>query len=356
MSLAILSAVISSLSLSLMILFDRLMMGDCYKNRPDHAWLVSSVAGATFGLTATGITWVLYSTVLEVTIRELLDLSISLLWPSGLLMIIVGAINIQVMRHYFRLFIPDKNQNVNETAVAMWLAAVPIFIFLATIALKQLPLHDSILSGLAQSNLSVSFGVAIVLAVLTMIGFEYFTTGQEAFRLERVGEIIKMIAAIVCYMLLSSTLLRDAESSVMITLALQPFYWIGFAAGSRLMLSKTNRGIFIESWPTIKIFLVPILIVEVIGMMVYYFEFFALSGADPTLVNLITGAHIIPVFILSLCLYRLRKRMELAGTKQQWLWGLSFTTEKLPSERLTLPKALWFLGVVATLLFALSQA
>jgi hypothetical protein len=353
MDIALLSALVGSFCLGLMIVFDRLMMGDCYKNRPDNAWFISSTAGASFGLVATLFTWIGYSYLTDTNFSEILATMINLIWPHGLLMILVGVINIQVMRHYFRLFIPDKNEKVNETAVAMWLSSVPIFIFLTTYILSFIVSDYDFLSGLSHINITFAFGLSVTFAAAAMIGFEYHTGGGEAFRAERMSEITKMISCIVAYTLLSSALLRGEQESIIATLALQPFYWLGFAAGIRAMIPLTKRKIFSSDWSRIKQFLLPIIVVEIIGMSVYYFEFFALSGADPTLVNLITGAHIIPVFLLSLYLCSIRKKMEETQTEHQWMLGLSFTRDLLPDEKLSAAKVFWFTAVVLTLLLAI---
>ncbi len=356
MDLALLSALVGSLCLAVMIVFDRLMMGDCYKNSPDHAWFISSSAGATFGLLATILTWLVYSNFTETTLSDIFTTAINLFWPHGLLMIVVGVINIQVMRHYFRLFIPDRNEQVNETSVAMWLSAVPIFIFLTTYILSFTIFNNSFLSGISQVNLSIPFGLSVLLAAVAMMSFEYNTGGREAFRTERISEIAKMVSCIVAYTLLSSALLRSEESNIISTLALQPFYWIGFAAGVRVMFSHSRRSLFSSNWPRIKLFLLPIFIVEVIGTGVYYFEFLALSGADPTLVNLITGAHIIPVFLLSLYLYSVRKNMERAALNHQWVFRLSLRRDLLPDKKLTMSRLVLFIIVVITLLLAISYS
>lgn len=355
MDIALLCAFIGSHCLALMLIFDRLMMGDCYKNKSDHAWLVSSLAGSVFGLIATILTWIFFTIFLNINLGELIIKVVDLFFPFGLLMIVTGVINIQVMRHYFRLFIPDKNENVNETAIAMWLAAVPIFIFISLLSLKLLGIDKGIFSELHNTNLTLFFGFTIFLATGTMIAFEYVTSGLEAFRVSRIGEVFKMVSCIVIYTILSSFILQHQTGGIISILALQPFYFLGFAAGLRGLVVTKVRSEFIHAWQNIKIYIIPIVVVEIIGMAVYYFEFFALSEIDPTLVNLIIGAHIIPVFILSMGLSILRQKMMRDNTERLWFLGLSFTRDTLPKDNLDTKKLLLFFCVVGALLLALTQ-
>lgn len=44
--------------MALMIVTDRLMIGDCYRNSASQAWFVSSLAGGVFGLMFTASAWV----------------------------------------------------------------------------------------------------------------------------------------------------------------------------------------------------------------------------------------------------------------------------------------------------------
>ncbi len=350
MEYSLIAAGLGSVCLSLMIIFDRLMMGDCYKNNSDHAWVISSLAGAVFGLSATALTWAGYSFFTDATLITLLNTFTELWWPSGILLCLVGIINIQVMRHYFRLFIPGPNEEVNETGIAMWLAAVPIFIFITIFTLNTLGLTNGILSGLEKANSSLWFGLLVGITILAMISFEKVSNPDGSLQLKRFSEIAKMLGCIVFYTILSSSILRAEEMDVASALALQPFYWLGFAAGARYLFSHQHRQAFANNWQTIKIYLIPILVVEVIGMSVYYFEFFALSGSDPTIVNLITGAHIILVFIFTIQLTRLHHHMAAAGEQQRWYFGLSFTKNKLPSKYASRRKIIWFILVVISLL------
>lgn len=349
MSLALFAACLSSLSLGIMVLFDRLMMGDCYKNKPDQAWFVSSVAGSGFGLIATLAMWIGYSAMTETTIRDIIAGIGSLTGLEIVVMMMAGACNVQVLRHYFRLFIPaSKDVEVNETAIAMWLASSPIFIFATTIILSMLGLNRGVLSGLEDAELTISFGVAVAVTVAAMIGFEtYKSHVSDLFK--RYGEVVKMLIMVVLYTLIISGILRDSEMTTVMALSIQPFFWIGFAAGVRTMRIKQNRVDLARNWPRIKKFVVPIFIVEVIGMSVYFFEFFALKGADPTYVNLIIGAHIVPVFLFVWALSRLRHRMEKDGIRRKYLFGLRLAAKKLPNEIPTFGKFVWFALVLIAL-------
>jgi hypothetical protein len=352
--IGITAACLGALSLGFMIIFDRLMMGDCYKNKPDQAWFVSSLAGSIFGMIATLIVWVLYTTFTDSSISDILSAMFELTSAQVIAIIAAGVVNIQVMQHYFRLFIPtEKGAEVNETAIAMWLASAPIFIFITLIILKLLGLNSGIFIGLGDAEMTIWFGLAVVLTVVTMIRFEtYGTSLGNLFK--RYGEVVKMLAMIVLYTILLSGVLRDQEMTVEMALAIQPFFWLGFSAGMRTMIRKQNRVDFIENWNRMKQFIVPIFMVEVIGMSVYFFEFFALRDVDATLVNLIIGAHIVPVFILIYALSRLRKRMIAAGETKKQLFWLPLEVDTLPNEEVSVGKIVWFTAVLITLMMTIA--
>jgi hypothetical protein len=349
MSTALFAAGLSSLSLSIMVLFDRLMMGDCYKNKPDQAWFVSSVAGSVFGLLATLAMWLGYTAWTDTTMHDIVVALGSLTAVEMIMMMLAGACNVQVLHHYFRLFIPSsKDEEVNETAIAMWLASSPIFIFATTILLSILGLNRGVLSGLEDAELTISFGIAVIVTVGAMVGFETYKNHVSNL-FKRYGEVLKMLTMIVVYTLIISGILRDSEMTDVMALAIQPFFWIGFAAGMRTMWIKQNRVDLARNWPRIKKFVVPIITVEVIGMSVYFFEFFALKGADPTFVNLIIGAHIVPVFLFVWALSRLRRRMEKNNIRRIYLLGLRLAANKLPNDSPDIGKFIWFALVLGAL-------
>ncbi len=346
-------ACLSSFSLGIMIIFDRLMVADCYRNKPNQAWLVSASAGFLLGTFATGITWVLYATFTAVTLADLFSSMARLCYPYGIGMVICGALCVQVTCHYFRLFIPHGKGEVNETAVAMWLATTPIWIFIALVFIDVFGLDFGLLGGLEDVNLTKEFAIVVTLAVGALIWFEAGDARQSVplqVALKRNAEIFKMLFAIVVYTIILSSILRNDElMTTKETLALQPFFWFGFIAGTRVLLEKENRVDFCRNWNRMKKFLAPTIAAEIIGMTVYYFEFFALSKADPTLVNLITGAHIILVFIFIAVLANVRQHMEKNNIHRIWCLGLRLTRKRLPENNITPRKLLWFLVVLLSL-------
>lgn len=346
-------ACLGSFSLGMMIIFDRLMIADCYRNKPDQAWLVSASAGFLLGTLATGVTWLLYTAFSPVTLIDLFNSMVRLFYPYGIAMMLCGALCVQVTCHYFRLFIPQGGREVNETAIAMWLATTPIWILLALVIIHLFDLDFLFPGRLEDVNLTKEFAIVVALAVGALIWFETGDAKQSVpflVSLERNAEILKMLSAIVGYTIILSSILRNGD--VMTTtevLALQPLFWAGFIAGVRVLLKKKNRIDFCRNWCRMKKFLIPTMVAEIIGMTVYYFEFFALSKADPTLVNLISGAHIILVFIFIAILAKVRQYMERSNIHRLWCLGLRLTRERLPETSITPRKLVWFLVVLLAL-------
>ena len=356
MDLALLSAILGSICLAGMIIFDRLMMNDCYQNKPDHAWFISSSIGALFGLLATLITWMIVSLSSEIKFSQLVFNAIHISFSSAILMIIVGIINIQVMRHYFKLFIPNHEKPVSETTIAVWLASVPIFIFITLFTINNISIFENgFFDNLKIANVSPIFGLSIALTVCAIVGFEFISNGKNTFRFERSYEIAKMVGCIVLYTILSSAILHEGSLNIVDALSLQPYYWIGYAAGVRYIFLKKNRDALKNTLQQLVKYGRPIIIVEIIGMLVYYFEFFALAGMDPTLVNLINSAHIIPVFIFAFLISKIRTS-SLNNLKESsvYLFGVHISNERLAIELFTREKVTSFCLVVITLLISIS--
>jgi len=346
-------ACFSSFSLGMMIIFDRLMIADCYRNKPDQAWLVSASSGFLLGTLATGATWLLYTAFSLTTLADLFNSMVDLFYPYGIVMVVCGALCVQVTCHYFRLFIPQEGGKINETAIAMWLATTPIWIFLALVMIHLLDLDFWLLGKPEDVNLTKEFAIVVTLSVGSLIWFESGDMKQSTpllVSLKRNTEIFKMLSAIVAYTVILSSILRNEE--VMTTkevLALQPCFWAGFIAGVRVLLKKENRVDFCHNWGRMKKFLIPTIVAEIIGMTVYYFEFFALSKADPTLVNLITGAQVVLVFIFIAVLAKVRQHMEQNNIHRLWCLGLRLTSKKLPETNITPRKLLWFVVTLLSL-------
>ena len=347
------SAAGSSLSLGVMLILDRLMVSDCYRGNSRQAWLVSSVLGAVFGILATFTIWIVTSTSPEISLRSLWSASIDLFWPTGLLMLIAGAVTIQTMAHYFNLFTSAGTDAPNETLIALWLSSSPIFIFLSFLLVSSLGLEGLKGSGIEKSSFSIPFALSILLAVMCLAALEYFDapTGQSS--TVRYSEIFKMLCCIVGYTLIISGILRADGGDPIKALALQPYYWFGYLAGARVLFNPKDRLEFRRNWPRLKLFGRLILVVEVVGMLVYFLEYYALGSIDPALTNLIVGGHVIVVFFLSLILSLTRTRLESANIRRMWFLGIRLVTHRLPRiepnlasiARLTLAQAAILLAI-----------
>ncbi len=335
----------SSLSLALVVIFDRLMVADCYRNRPDHAWLVSSLAGSGLGLAATAIGWGVLSVSTPSTIDSLTEAAGSL-WPDrGWLMVMAGALAIQVTRHYFRLFAPvDGSDAVNETAIAMWLATTPVFIYLAVALVQLAGLDTGLLAGLDEATVSWVFGALVVITVLALLKFEAASGEQEGRTgVERYIQLVYLLTTTVAYTLILSAVLLPAGTDVEAALVLLPLYWVGFAAGGRVLLVKQERVAFRRNWRRVKRFLVPIAVAEVFGMAMFFSEYLALGVADPTLVNLVISAHVLLVFLMALRLAQIRQSMAAAGIRRRWFLGVRLIQRRLPERSTSIKRQVMWL-------------
>jgi hypothetical protein len=327
------AAFASSASLAVMISLDRVMMGDVYRNRPDHAWFVSSVLGAVFGAIAT-LGAIALSGVSGAGGSMARVGAAPIAWTDAALMALAGALSAQVLRHYFSLFIPRAGDHPNETSIALWFSSTPIFLFLALVAVRQAaPLGALPIGGLAAANTSASFGLLVAASVLALAFFEICDVRDEERSRNRYRDIVLMIGFEIAYALVVSAVLRREGVTTDRTLTLQLFYWLGFAAGVRVLASRSFRREARSSWRRLSKFARFILLIEVVGMGVYLFEYFAYAAVDPTTVKVVTGSHVAGVFVISLLLSALRARLQGRGVRRLWFLGLRLTTARLPDTR-----------------------
>lgn len=355
MDIAVALAGLSSLGLALMVITDRLMVGDCYRNNPRQAWIVSSTNGMIAGLIITVVTWLIYSQFTYAGFIDMLNQAVSLAYPYGAWMFLSGMLAVQVLRHYFQAFVPEKGHAVNETAIAIWLASSPIWIFAAIALIQWSDVSLGHLIGLGKAEVSWQFGALMCLTVVSLAFFE--KSGQQdlgwaaLLKSNYVKQVILLQLCMVAYIVIMSGVLAGL-SDMPSTLALLPFFWIGFGAGLRQLFRKTDREALKKNWRRICFFWRPIVVVEVIGMLVFYFEYLAISETDPTLVNLIISAHVALVFLFNLYLRNVREKMEQAGQRKLWFWGIRLVARKLPEKsQKVLDEFIW-LGVSVLLLVA----
>ena len=259
-------------------------------------------------------------------------------------MVVSGALAIQVTRHYFRLFAPtDGAAPINETAIAMWLASTPIFIYIAVSALQVSGLDRGVLTGLDEANVSWTFGLLVLLTVAALLRFEAASTNDEdGSALTHYTQVALLLGTTVAYTLILSAVLLPAGTDLEETMVLLPLYWVGFAAGGRILLVERERNDFRRNWRRVKRFIIPIAVAEVFGMAMFFSEFLALGAADPTLVNLIISAHVLLVFLMVLRLVHIRESMAAAGVRRRWFLGVRLVQRRLP-ERVSpiRPQLIW---------------
>jgi len=332
MTFALVSTIMSSICLALMLTFDRLMVGDCYQNKPNQAWFVSSAAGSLLGLTLTACVWlsVVAGGYVD-SIQTLLSIAAHLAFSKGILMVLVGSFSVQVLLHYFRCF----GEEANSAAVAAWLAATPIFIFLG---LSILSLWTGTFADILTQPVWI---IGVILATVGLIAFEQLSSGGT-FKVKKDyrKELAYMLSFNVFYTIVLKLVLTTETGepiSYLEVLALLPFYWIGFAAGMRVMLKKGEWVDFKGNWRRrLRYFVIPIAIVEVVGMLVFYFEYLGISELDPVFVNIILGAHIFLVYIFDLLLGRMRKWMTIKKMRVFYFMGIRLLQNKLPRPEVSM--------------------
>ena len=168
---ALIFATLSAVCMALMVVTDRLMVGDCYRNNPRHAWFVSSLAGSIFGLLLTSVVWFFGSSIAELPDASILfTIAQKLFIWKGVAAIAIGVIGVQILLHYFRCF----GEGAHSSVIAAWIAATPVFVFLGAFVLEKL-----LGMSMGLTLTSPLWLVGILLATSGLIGFERITGGPK---------------------------------------------------------------------------------------------------------------------------------------------------------------------------------
>lgn len=325
MEFALIAAILSGICLALMVITDRLMVGDCYQGNPNQAWFVSSIAGSIFGLILTGLVFIGAILLGKVSGTELLHTISAILWWKGIAMVFVGGLGIQILLHYFRCFAHEAH----SASIAAWLAATPIFVYAGMVAITLF----SGIGTVVTTSFEPEWIVGVLLATAGLVTFERLIAGKNGGTGKHRDELILMILFNVMYIIGLRQILGQShgEGKLIEVLALMPYYWIGFAAGTRVILKSGEWQLLKSNWhKRIRYFIVPILFVEIIGMLVFWFEYLGLTELDPAYVSMIVGANVFLVYVLNLLLGRYRTRMISSGVRRVYVGGVRFVTHKLP--------------------------
>lgn len=317
-------AILSGICLAIMVITDKLMIHDCYKGDAKQALFVSSLLGTVLGLTATGAYW-----ILEGDIQSLWNILSASYSTTGLLIIVAGAMSAQVLYHYFQCFSEDA-----DTAVmASWLAATPIFVFVFSLGLVACGLlfdHVVLTPWVALGVIMTSFGLAL------LERYSYAHEG-DVVQKHRKHLILMVLFSVVYVVIIDQALEFGAQktgaSTVSVTAALLPLYWLGFALGMRMMFFKRHRAALRTNWPTMRKYAKPIILVEILGMGVFFFEYLSLGTIDSISSSIIIGLHVIPVWIVSVFLTRYADTKKTKGS--QWtILSIPMTNESLEAFRI----------------------
>ena len=349
MTAGIFFAGLNSLFQAIMVKFDQLMMSDCYGNRPRMAWLVSTVAGTFFGIIAMLIAWVVHGLATD----NFVHLSDSIaIWRDGLWMTVVGILTTVVMGSYFHLFkATEAGDAPDVTTISMWLASTPIWVTLFTWIIVTSDVRFGPLEGLELGEVSAFFFASIVMTTFFIIWFD--TEGKRVpITLKRGLMVMVMVSCISAYTIIASSVLYERDPGELI--ALQPYYWLGFASGLVILFSKKVRAEVREFAPKFRQYRNVILVAELFGAGVYIFEMYAFWHLSGVLVNLISSGHVILVFLLGYILTFIGKRMIRNNPDHAWnLGAVKLAGKSLISEPANLTQWALFSAVVLSLFTAI---
>ncbi len=312
-------AFLSSLSLTTMVILDRILIKDCYADDSKQALFLSTSASMTFGLVATFAYWLASDIQLEVIYSTLFA------WLStyGILIFIAGFLSAQVTYHYFTCF----SMNGDSTVVASWLAATPIFVYLGGFLLyltsflyEPLPFNPKMLLAVLITSLSLVF-----LEKMSNTGKQEISSYKK--------HLVFMLIVNTAYLLLidqtfaHASTINNLDIKIFI-LAMLPIYWIGFGSILPILTSSSDRAALMKNH-TLKSYIIAIVIVEIFGMLVFFFEFLGLGTLDSVTVSIIVGLHVIPVWAISVILTKVGKDMSSKGLNEKTVIGIPLSRTTL---------------------------
>ena len=263
------------------------------------------------GLLCTFLYWLLA----EPGVGELATFLVTHLDPYGFIIMLAGFLSMQVLYHYFTCF----SEDADSTVMASWLAAAPIFVYLGAFVLALIGVSYEA----TQFSLGMSAAVLLTAGSLALLErFSYQDVGLvEKYR----KNLILMILFNTAYILLIDQTIAYAQmigglATELFIPAMLPMYWLGFAAGLVVMLPEGERRNFLRN-SHLRRFLIPIIIVEVFGMFVFFFEFLGLGELDSVTVSVIVSLHVLLVWLVSVLLSRFGHRLTGQGVTQVTIYG-----------------------------------
>lgn len=329
--IGLLMTIISAVFLALVVISDKLTLGEFYHDEPESAWFVSSVLGSLLGIGATAIAWMLvgensWSSMLLLAQGDLIALS----W----LMIASGLLVSLTLRSYFHCFSGSVS-----SLVALALAATPVFVFAG----------EHFLYGTSMEVVKIA---GLVIVVLGLSLFNLTDVEQEETGKTNLVHLFGLIVFGSGYLLLVDFTLPLVEAALHVdetqaSLAAMPWYWLGFAVGA-VNIARPKVRSFLPKIHLHPKFIVLILSLETIAAGFYFFEFFGLASLDVTLVALITGAHVIIVWISDLIIRRKYHKAVREGRGTVHILFFSIKTKKLGEY--DLPMRTVFVQAIAIML------
>jgi hypothetical protein len=321
MSIGILLTGISAVALALTVTTDKLMVGDFYENDPMNPWFISSLFGGVLGLVATWLAWLLLAKPgLQETMHQMFS-NESVYLLIG--MFVVGVLVSVNLRFYFGMF----SKHAYTTVVAMAIAATPVLVFVL----------QNLITGAGWTFWTVS---SVLITTSALIGFEVVGThdsdsDSSGFNWYLVGFLlISTVYLVALEYILSFVEVVSGYDGVQSSLLTMPFFWAGFSIGIFAFLKKSVRK-FLKKVFSRWHFLLVALLLEIIGASFYFFEFFGISELSVALVTLITGAHIVVVWLLDIYIRKKYLFAQKTGLLETKVLFFSLPTKNLGAYDIT---------------------
>jgi len=307
-------ALLSSFFMAIMVIIDKLIIHKIYSNSSNVAVITSSLLGSIIGLALTFFTWSLVASLHPIgTFSLIINATYDIFIWHGLLIFISGFLAITFLKHYFLCFTYD----ISPTTIASWIATIPMFIFLGIVLTSIFFNTLGIDIKLPSAGFEITFVIGLLLSVFSIILFERVRSDDSrAYTLhwKVIYQIFLLILLGSLYTIITEITLniKHADySKEMITLALLPYFWIGFLGGT-LRLLRSNR---ISEAKQVKVILFKyfyvLLLIELVGSLVFFFEYLGISSLNATYIALVIASHIIFVYIAEVLIFNKENKYSL---------------------------------------------
>ncbi len=333
------AALLSSLSYAIANITDALLIGDCYNHRRSQPLFISCVLGAIMG------------SALTIVLMRVYDVPLTPIFQTGLWSCVLGVMVGLSLLHYFTAF---SSSEKSPTEIAAYISATPIAVLVVSwvVFAAGIPMAGNDFS-LQQVLWVLLGGIGLM---LFSIANGKFSDSKDVNTLHRSRRYrlhlfllllwggIYYVGFSIVLQYAQTSFVGESNPELLATLSVLPYFWVGLLlVGLADMIRPGEASAFVTNAHTIKRYFPYIILVEVFGMLVFFFEILALSFIRPEIVSIVVGGHIVLVWMVGILLRRLYRNMKTVTFNIEEAFPATERPLLQTSSLILIIGALWFL-------------